>query len=73
MNWKFWEKKEKEEEQKPKGIVKEWADAIVFAHDHGAPSVGLKERDRTVSAHVGQTRTWCQETGASATQCPRQT
>ena len=31
MNWKFWEKKEKEEEQKPKGIVKEWADAIVFA------------------------------------------
>ena len=31
MNWKFWEKKEKEEEQKPKGIVKEWTDAIVFA------------------------------------------
>ncbi|MEK6781537.1 MAG: signal peptidase I [Bacteroidota bacterium] len=32
MNWKFWEKKpKKEEEQKPKGLVKEWADAIVFA------------------------------------------
>ncbi|MBK5277825.1 MAG: signal peptidase I [Bacteroidia bacterium] len=32
MNWKFWEKKPQEQEsQKPKGIVKEWADAIVFA------------------------------------------
>ncbi len=32
MNWKFWGKKEKsEEEQKPKSIVKEWTDAIVFA------------------------------------------
>ena len=32
MNWKFWEKNPKKEvEQKPKGIVKEWADAIVFA------------------------------------------
>ena len=32
MNWKFWEKKPKqEEEQKPKGLVREWADAIVFA------------------------------------------
>jgi signal peptidase I len=32
MNWKFWEKKPKEqEEQKPKGLLKEWADAILFA------------------------------------------
>lgn len=32
MNWKFWEKKQEEQkEQKPKGLLKEWADAIVFA------------------------------------------
>ena len=32
MNWKFWEKNPKqEEERKPKGLLKEWADAIVFA------------------------------------------
>lgn len=31
MNWKFWEKENKKEEQKPKGLLKEWADAIVFA------------------------------------------
>ncbi len=32
MNWKFWEKTPKEQEvQKPKGILKEWADAILFA------------------------------------------
>ncbi|HEV8514629.1 MAG TPA: signal peptidase I [Cyclobacteriaceae bacterium] len=30
MNWKFWEKK-KEESNKPKSIVREWWDAIVFA------------------------------------------
>jgi len=30
MNWKFWQKK-KEEKQKPKSIVREWWDAIVFA------------------------------------------
>jgi len=31
MNWKFWEKKQQEEDQKPKGPLREWADAIVFA------------------------------------------
>ena len=32
MNWKFWEKEPKKEEtQKPKSFLKEWADAIVFA------------------------------------------
>jgi len=30
MNWKFWEKKKKEDE-KPKSKVREWTDAIVFA------------------------------------------
>src|SRR6476646_2041921 len=30
MNWKFWEKK-KEESNKPKSIVREWWDAILFA------------------------------------------
>jgi signal peptidase I len=30
MNWKFWKKKEKTEEKK-KGPVREWVDAIVFA------------------------------------------
>ncbi len=30
MNWKFWEKK-KEENAKPKSVVREWWDAIVFA------------------------------------------
>jgi len=30
MNWRFWEKKKKEEE-KPKSKVREWTDAIVFA------------------------------------------
>src|SRR6185295_15073977 len=29
MNWKFWQKKE--EENKKKSFVREWADAIVFA------------------------------------------
>jgi signal peptidase I len=31
MNWKFWKKENTKEEQKPKGLLKEWADAIVFA------------------------------------------
>lgn len=35
MNWKFWEKKKKEGEStepaKPKGPIREWADAILFA------------------------------------------
>ncbi len=33
MNWKFWEKKKEEEKApvKPKGPVREWVDAIVFA------------------------------------------
>ncbi len=31
MNWKFWEKKQKKEVEKPKGLLKEWADAILFA------------------------------------------
>lgn len=33
MNWKFWNKKEKDdnEEEKPKSKVREWTDAIVFA------------------------------------------
>src|SRR5260370_22794410 len=30
MNWKFWQKK-KEENKKPKSIIREWRDAIVFA------------------------------------------
>jgi len=30
MNWKFWQKK-KEESKKPKSIIREWWDAIVFA------------------------------------------
>lgn len=31
MNWKFWEKKEKAQEQKPKSALREWWDAILFA------------------------------------------
>lgn len=31
MNWKFWEKKTKAEEQKPKSALREWWDAILFA------------------------------------------
>ncbi len=31
MNWKFWEKKAKTEQQKPKSVVREWWDAILFA------------------------------------------
>ncbi len=29
MNWKFWQKKE--EENKKKSFIREWADAITFA------------------------------------------
>ncbi len=31
MNWKFWEKKKKEEAMKPKSALREWWDAILFA------------------------------------------
>jgi signal peptidase I len=31
MNWKFWEKKAKTEEKKPKSALREWWDAILFA------------------------------------------
>lgn len=31
MNWKFWEKKTKAEEQKPKSALREWWDAVLFA------------------------------------------
>lgn len=32
MNWKFWQKKKTEEQdKKPKSAIREWADAIVFA------------------------------------------
>jgi signal peptidase I len=31
MNWKFWEKKTKAEEKKPKSALREWWDAILFA------------------------------------------
>lgn len=31
MNWKFWEKKQKAAEQKPKSALREWWDAILFA------------------------------------------
>jgi len=32
MNWKFWQKKKTDEkENKPKSVIREWADAIVFA------------------------------------------
>ena len=31
MNLKFWQKKEKEENKKPKSKSREWIDAIVFA------------------------------------------
>jgi len=31
MNWKFWKKKEKDPNAKPKGFFREWADAITFA------------------------------------------
>ncbi|GHN01352.1 hypothetical protein WSM22_28410 [Cytophagales bacterium WSM2-2] len=30
MNWKFWEKK-KEESKKPKSVIREWWDSVVFA------------------------------------------
>jgi signal peptidase I len=31
MNWKFWQKKKKDEDAKPKSVAKEWGDAILFA------------------------------------------
>jgi signal peptidase I len=31
MNWKFWEKKEKAQENKPKSALREWWDAVLFA------------------------------------------
>jgi signal peptidase I len=31
MNWKFWEKKQKAQESKPKSALREWWDAILFA------------------------------------------
>ena len=31
MNWKFWEKKPKAQEKKPKSALREWWDAVLFA------------------------------------------